>query len=164
MTQNLNQLERLGIAHKVTDIIIRYVELHQEEWWSVRNDVSERAEAFKDGSVEELADYLICDWCGKDRYYIPELAWNWAANEVNTWDTQQCIDYSGGLDEMFEHKGAYPEVKQISYRRKALYKLHEQTYALWSEDFESYADAWKPYVPYNVVYKEVIQILNNVSA
>lgn len=168
--KNLNELERLGIAHKVTDILINNgCGGHQEEWWDVRNDISERAEAFKDGSMEEFADYLICNWCTKGRYDLSTLAWEWARQEVYTWDTQQCIDYSGGLDEMIEGvEHPYPDVKHMvkhmSYRSKAWIKFREQVSDLWHEDPQAYAHIWEPMTPYNVVRKEVIEILNNVSA
>lgn len=160
--KKLNQLERLGIAHKVTDIIIRYVELHQEEWWSVRNDVSERAEAFKDGSVEELADYLICDWCDYNGYILSSLASEWARQQVISWDLQQCIDYIGGKVDFIERSNE--DVRLMSYRSKAWLMFREQTNDIWKEDPQAYAHIWEPMTPYNMVRKEVIEILNNVSA
>lgn len=62
--KNLNKLERLGIAHKVTDILINNgCGGHQEDWWDVRDNVAERCLACKDVSMEVFTEFVIGGWC-----------------------------------------------------------------------------------------------------
>jgi hypothetical protein len=146
----LIELIRLGLAQKVTDIIIENGGGDsQEDWWSVRKDTNEMCLEWDGEGVESFAHRLVSSWI-RTEHDLVALAWEWADSQVSNWTAQQCIDYAGlnGVDNASSYCYA-----------KALIKFQEQVFELWSADLSGYEKVWRPLIPYNKAYNQISKLL-----